>query len=111
MAGERMYPILTVPDIDAAINFYEALGFRRTFRQLRPYPCAVVAYEDLVVHLSGVDGFDPSTSLGSVIVTVPEAEELYVVLAAGLRQAYGPVAPHLSGPGPSRPAAVTFRPT
>jgi len=36
-----------------------------------------------------VDGFDPATSLGSVIVVVPDAEALYKTFAHGLRQAYG----------------------
>ena len=89
MAGERTHPILTYPDLDEAIAFYEALGFRRTYRQLRPNPYAVVEFEDIAVHLSAVDGFDPKTSLGSVIVVVPDAEALYNAFAAGLRQAYG----------------------
>ncbi len=64
MAGERTYSILTYPDHDEAIAFYEALGFRRTYRQLRPNPHAVVQFEDIAFHLSAVDGFDPATSLG-----------------------------------------------
>ena len=89
VAGERTYPILTYPDLDEAIAFYEALGFRRTYRQLRPNPHAVVQFEDIAFHLSAVDGFDPATSLGSVIVVVPDAEALYKTFAHGLRQAYG----------------------
>jgi catechol 2,3-dioxygenase-like lactoylglutathione lyase family enzyme len=89
VAGERTHPILTFPDLDEAIAFYEALGFRRTYRQLRPNPYAVVEFEDIVVHLSAVEGFDPATSFGSVVVVVPEAEALYSAFAAGLRQVYG----------------------
>lgn len=89
VAGERTHPILTFPDLDEAIAFYEALGFRRTYRQLRPNPYAVVEFEDIIMHLSGVEGFDPTTSLGSVAVVVPDAEALYAAFAAGLRQAYG----------------------
>ena len=62
MAGELTYPILPCPHIDEAIAFYEALGFERTYRQVRPNPYAVVAYEDLTIHLAGIDGFDPATS-------------------------------------------------
>lgn len=89
MAGERTHPILTVPDLDEALAFYAALGFVRTFRQLRPNPYAVVGYEDITLHLSAVAGFDPASSLGSVIVTVPDADGLYARFAAGLRAAYG----------------------
>ena len=89
MAGERTHPILTVPDLDEALAFYAALGFRATFRPQRPNPYAVVQHEDISIHLSAVEGYDPSTSLGSVIVTVPDAEALHAAFAAGLRRAYG----------------------
>lgn len=35
-------PLLPCADIDEAVSFYEALGFRRTYRQVRPNPYAVV---------------------------------------------------------------------
>lgn len=89
MTGERTYSILTVPDLDEAIDFYAALGFTRSYRQLRPNPHAVVGLEDIAFHLSGVDGFDPETSLGSVIITVPDVEALYASFADGLRTRYG----------------------
>ncbi len=89
MAGERTHPILPCPDLDEAISFYEALGFRRTYRQLRPNPYAVVALEDIVLHLAGIDGFDPTTSVGSVIIVVPDATALHTAFATGLRQRYG----------------------
>jgi len=89
MAGERTHPILPCPDLDEAISFYEALGFHRTYRQLRPNPYAVVALEDIVIHLAGIDGFDPTTSVGSVILTVPDADALYTAFTDGLRQRFG----------------------
>lgn len=89
MADERTYPVLPCPDLDEAVAFYEALGFVRTYRQLRPNPYAVVAREDWVVHLVGVAGYDPATTVGSVIVVVPDADALYADLARGLRERYG----------------------
>jgi catechol 2,3-dioxygenase-like lactoylglutathione lyase family enzyme len=89
MANERMYPILPCRDIDEAIAFYAALGFKRTYRQLRPNPSAVVAREDMHIHLGGIDGFDPEQSYASVIITVPDPDALYASFAAGLREAYG----------------------
>jgi catechol 2,3-dioxygenase-like lactoylglutathione lyase family enzyme len=89
MANERTYPILPCREIDEAIAFYEALGFTRTFRQLRPYPCAVVAREDIHIHLFGMPDFDPAQSYGSVIVAVPDPDALYHAFADGLRKAYG----------------------
>lgn len=88
-SGTRMYPLLPCRDIDEAITFYEALGFTRTYRQVRPNPHAVVQRGELAVHLFGMDGFDPADSYGSVIITVPDPDALYAAFAAGLRAAYG----------------------
>jgi catechol 2,3-dioxygenase-like lactoylglutathione lyase family enzyme len=89
MTGERTYPVLSVPDLDEAIDFYAVLGFARSYRQLRPNPYAVVGLEDMAIHLSGIDGYDPETSVGSVIISVPDAEALYASFADRLRTRYG----------------------
>jgi catechol 2,3-dioxygenase-like lactoylglutathione lyase family enzyme len=89
MANERTYPCLPCADLDQAIAFYEALGFRRTYRQLKPNPYGVVVREDLQVHLFGIDGFDAANSYGTAIVVVPDPDALYQAFAAGLRDAYG----------------------
>jgi len=89
MANERTYPLLPCAEIDEAISFYESLGFRKTYRQTRPNPHAVVALEDIQIHLFGMEGFDPAQSYGSVIITVPDPDQLYKDFAAGLRKAYG----------------------
>jgi len=88
MANERTYPCLPCGDIDQAIAFYEALGFKRTYRQVKPNPYAVVEREDFHVHLFGIEGFDPSDSYGNVIVVVPDPDALYEAFATGLRSAY-----------------------
>jgi catechol 2,3-dioxygenase-like lactoylglutathione lyase family enzyme len=88
MANERTYPCLPCRDLDQAITFYEALGFQRTYRQLHPNPYAVVAREDLQIHLFGMKDFNPADSYGSVIVEVPDPDALYQAFAAGLRAAY-----------------------
>lgn len=84
-----MYPLLPCRDIDEAIAFYAALGFRKTYRQLKPNPSAVVAREDIHIHLFGMPDFRPEDSYGSVIIVVPDADALYHAFAAGLRAAYG----------------------
>ena len=89
MADERTYPCLPCPALDDSIAFYESLGFRRTYRQIRPNPYAVVAREDLLIHLFGMDDFDPAKSYGTAIVAVPDPDELYEAFAAGLRARYG----------------------
>jgi catechol 2,3-dioxygenase-like lactoylglutathione lyase family enzyme len=89
MANERTYPILPCRELDESITFYESLGFKKTYRQTRPNPCAVVALEDIQIHLFGMDGFDPAQSYGSVIIAVPDPDGLYQDFAAGLRKAHG----------------------
>ncbi len=89
MANERTYPMLPCRDIDEAIAFYAALGFQCTYRQLKPNPSAVVAYEEIQIHLFGMEGFNPADSYGSVIVVVPDPDALYQTFAAGLRAAHG----------------------
>jgi catechol 2,3-dioxygenase-like lactoylglutathione lyase family enzyme len=89
MANERTYPILPCRELDGSIAFYESLGFKKTYRQVRPNPCAVVALEDIQIHLFGMEGFDPAQSYGSVIIAVPDPDELYHNFATGLRAAYG----------------------
>ena len=88
MANERTYPCLPCPDIDEAIQFYEALGFRRTYRQSKPNPYAVVALEEIHLHLFGMDNFNPADSYCTAIVVVPDPDALYQTFAAGLRAAY-----------------------
>jgi catechol 2,3-dioxygenase-like lactoylglutathione lyase family enzyme len=89
MAHERTYPCLPCRELDDSIDFYESLGFRRTYRQVRPNPYAVVARMDLQIHLFGIDGFDPAESYGNAIVVVPDPDALYEAFAAGLRKRYG----------------------
>jgi catechol 2,3-dioxygenase-like lactoylglutathione lyase family enzyme len=88
MANERTYPCLPCPDLDQAIAFYEALGFTRTYRQLKPNPYAVVMLEEIQIHLFGMDNFDPADSYGSVIIVVPDPDALYQSFATGLRAVY-----------------------
>lgn len=89
MANERTYPCLPCANLDESIFFYEALGFKKTYRQTRPNPYAVVALEDIQIHLFGMDGFNAANSYGSVIIAVPEPESLYRAFAAGLRERFG----------------------
>ncbi len=54
MANERTYPLLPCGNLDESISFYETLGFRKTYRQIRPNPHAVVALEEIQIHLFGM---------------------------------------------------------
>ncbi|HET9908460.1 MAG TPA: VOC family protein [Anaerolineales bacterium] len=89
MANERTYPCLPCRDIDESVAFYESIGFKRTYRQVRPNPYAVVALEEIHIHLFGMDGFNPEDSYGTTIITVPDPDSLYHAFAAGLRKVHG----------------------
>ncbi len=89
MANERTYPCLPCGNLDESISFYAALGFKTTYRQTRPNPHAVVALEDIQIHLFGMEGFNPADSYGSVIVAVPDPDDLYRAFAARLRETFG----------------------
>lgn len=89
MANERIYPCLPCADLDEATSFYETLGFKRTYRQIRPNPYAVVVFEDIQIHLFGMEGFNPADSYGCAIVAVPDPDSLYHAFAARLRERFG----------------------
>lgn len=89
VVGELVIPILPCRDLDESVAFYEVIGFRCTYRQRRPNPYAVVAREDMQLHIAGINGFDPEQSYGSAIVVVPDADAFYAELAERLRGAYG----------------------
>jgi catechol 2,3-dioxygenase-like lactoylglutathione lyase family enzyme len=89
MANERTYPILPCRELDESISFYECLGFKRTYRQVRPNPYAVIVLDDIQIHLCGIDGFNPEDSYGSVIIAVPDPDSLYRDFASRLREEYG----------------------
>lgn len=92
MAGERTYACLPCRDLDQSISFYEAMGFTRTYRQLRPNPYAVVKRDDWYIHLFGMPpAFNPADSYATVIVVVPDVDELYQAITQGLKAAYGKV--------------------
>ena len=89
MANECTYPCLPCGELDESIAFHESLGFTKTYRQIRPNPYAVVALEEIHIHLFGIEGFDPADSYGTAIVVVPDPDGLYRDFAAGLRKTHG----------------------
>lgn len=87
--AERTIAILPCPDLDEVVSFYDALGFTVTYRQARPNPYLCLQRGGIELHFCAVAGFDPETSLGSVIVLVADTGALYDDFAAGLRTRYG----------------------
>ena len=86
---ERTVPILPYSDIDVVAAFYEALGFRCTYRQVKPNPHVVMERGAIGLHFAGIDGFVPANSYGSCIVVTDDADALYAAFAAGIRAKEG----------------------
>lgn len=82
-------PLLPCADIGEAVSFYEALGFRRTYGQVKPNPYAVVELGEIGIHLFGIDGFDPAESYGSTVILVDDPDTLYADFAAGFKARFG----------------------
>ncbi|GII79782.1 hypothetical protein Sru01_47640 [Sphaerisporangium rufum] len=91
MSGEMAVPLLPCGSIDVMEEFYRALGFERTYRQLRPNPHLAMRREDLHLHFFGMPDFVPEQSYGSCLVIVPDTGALHQAFATGLRAAYGKV--------------------
>ncbi|SEM38999.1 hypothetical protein [Rhodococcus maanshanensis] len=91
MAGETTVPLLPCRSIDEVAEFYGALGFTQTYRQVRPNPYVALQREDLGLHFSGIPGFNPEDSYGSCLVIVPDIGAMYGSFVEGLRAAFGRV--------------------
>ncbi|GAA4189809.1 hypothetical protein GCM10022252_27110 [Streptosporangium oxazolinicum] len=89
MADEITVPILPCRSIDEVEEFYVALGFTRTYRQVRPNPSLGLRREDIHLQFCGIPGFVAEDSYGSCIVSVPDTGVLFHAFAEGLRSAYG----------------------
>jgi hypothetical protein len=85
----RTVPLLPCRELDDVVPFYEALGFRVTYRQAKPNPIVSFRREDVDLMFFGVAGFDPEASMGSCLLIVPDTRALFEEFAAGLRAHYG----------------------
>ncbi len=108
----RTIPILACRHLDDVLPFYQALGFTQTYRQARPNPYLALQRGPVDLHFAGVEGYDPTASLGSVIILVADPPALFDEFAAGLRAAYGklPVAgiPRITRPRRKQGTAPGF---
>jgi hypothetical protein len=106
MANELTIPLLPCGSIEVIADFYRVLGFRSTYRQLRPNPYLALQREDLHLHFFGMPDFVPQNSYGSCLVLVPDVEQLHRAFAAGMRAEYGKVLvsgiPRMTRPRPKK---------
>lgn len=84
-----MVPALPCRDIDEVRDFWTALGFDVTYRQLRPNPYLAVRRGGVDIHYFGLDGLAPQDSYSTCIVVVDDTAPVFEAFAAGLRARYG----------------------
>ncbi|MFD9948295.1 VOC family protein [Nonomuraea sp. NPDC059023] len=89
MTGEKTVPLLPCRSIDEIAEFYEMLGFTKTYRQTRPNPYVTLKRDDIEIGFFGMPDFIPEDSYGSCVVVVPDTGELFGAFAEGMRAAYG----------------------
>jgi catechol 2,3-dioxygenase-like lactoylglutathione lyase family enzyme len=88
VANEITIPALPCASMDDTLGFYVALGFKITYQQTRPNTYGVVKYEDIELHFFAMKGVDPANSYSTCLVLVDDADALYKIFAANLRQHY-----------------------
>ena len=91
MTGEKTVPLLPCASTEVIAEFYEMLGFRRTYAQRSPNPYVVMARDDIHLHFFGIPDFNPEESYGSCLVLVPDTAELFQAFAEGMRAVHGKV--------------------
>jgi hypothetical protein len=89
MPQPRTIPLLPCADIDQIDGFFSVLGFRVTYRQLRPYACLALAGHGFDLQYYGLDGHTPESSHSSCLVIVDDTEPIWELFAADLRRHYG----------------------
>ncbi|MFI6291396.1 VOC family protein [Nonomuraea sp. NPDC050790] len=89
MTGEKTVPLLPCRSIDDISEFYEMLGFTRTYRQTRPNPYVTVKRDDIELGFFGMPDFKPEDSYGTCLVVVPDTGELFAAFAEGMRAVHG----------------------
>lgn len=85
----RTIPLLPCADIEEIEPFFAALGFRTTYRQVRPYSCIGVNGHGFDLQYYGLNGHTPESSHSSCIVIVEDTGPIWEAFASGLREAYG----------------------
>lgn len=84
-----MVPCLPCVSVDEIADFFQPMGFRVTYRQLKPNPYVALNRDGIDLHYFGMRGFKPEDSYGTCLIVVPDTQPLFDVFAAGLRERYG----------------------
>jgi hypothetical protein len=104
----RVVPMLPCADVDEIVEFFAALGFAVTYRQVKPNPYVAFEGHGFPIHYYGLAGHRAEDSHSTCGVLVADTQPLFESLASGLRSKYGrlPVSghPRITRPRPRRNA-------
>ncbi|WP_436494670.1 hypothetical protein [Actinokineospora sp. HUAS TT18] len=89
VAHEKTIPLLPCASIDELQTFYEMLGFKKIYYQVRPNPYVSMKREDLQLDFFGMPGFKAEDSYGTCVVLVHDTGELFQAFAEGMRAVTG----------------------
>lgn len=95
-------PLFPCSSLGPVLAFYEAIGFRVTYRQEDPYLYGGVSYGTFELNFSRLTMFSEKKGFGSALVFVPDVAPALKAFADGLRTTYGKV-PTAGAPRISRP--------
>lgn len=106
MSNETIVPLLHCTDPDRTREFWQAMGFRVTWDQQRPYVYLAFAWEDFELHYgSAPDGLDPAREhTGGCLVMVDAVGPYHARFTTAMRAAYGKML------GKGLPRITRFRP-
>lgn len=93
VANEVTVPLLPCVDLDATVEFYEAIGFVGTFRMSRPYLYLALNFSGFTLHFGRAPaGLDPGLETsGGCLLMVDAVAPYHHAFTVGLRQRYGKV--------------------
>lgn len=89
MPQPRAIPLLPCATIDEIEPFFTALGFRTTYRQLRPNPMIGLRGHGFELQYYGLEGHTPESSHSTCLIIVDDTGAIWEQFATGLREAYG----------------------
>lgn len=99
-------PILPSRSIDEQLEFYQAMGFKVTYRQAKPNLYACVSHPIVELHFFVLKGLQPEQSYSMCYLHVPDVDAVYKQFSEKLKQAYNKI-PTKGFPRISKPNDLT----
>ncbi|MFC5402658.1 bleomycin resistance protein [Cohnella soli] len=81
-------PILPCRSIDEQLDFYEALGFELTYRQVKPNLYACVRHSIVELHFFVLKQLEPANSYSMCYVNVSNVDTVYRTFCDNLKKVY-----------------------